>query len=215
MEGFLRARNEKNIPVCCVFDNEEVGSRTRQGANSDFLERTLTRIAAGLHLDYHQALAQSFMVSADNAHALHPNHPEYADAGNRPAINQGIVVKFNANQSYTTDGISAAIFRKACQKAEVPVQTFFNPRRPAGRRHAGQYLHLPCQHLHRGRGSAPAGHAFVLRNRRREGQRISGKSHGVPVCHAAHRGGMNLISRLPHSLSLCGRHFSPEMQPEK
>lgn len=126
MEGFLRAKNEKNIPVCCVFDNEEVGSRTRQGANSDFLERTLTRIAAGLHLDYHQALAQSFMVSADNAHALHPNHPEYADAGNRPAINQGIVVKFNANQSYTTDGISAAIFRKACQKADVPVQTFFN-----------------------------------------------------------------------------------------
>ena len=126
MEGFLRAKNEKNIPVCCVFDNEEVGSRTRQGADSDFLERTLTRIAAGLQLDYHQALAQSFMVSADNAHALHPNHPEYADAGNRPAINQGIVVKFNANQSYTTDGISAAIFRKACQKAEVPVQTFFN-----------------------------------------------------------------------------------------
>ena len=71
-------------------------------------------------------LAQSFMVSADNAHAVHPNHPEYADPKNAPVLGQGVVLKFNAAQHYTTDGISAAIFRKVCAKAKVPVQTYYN-----------------------------------------------------------------------------------------
>ena len=126
MEGFLRARNGASVPVCCVFDNEEVGSGTMQGADSTFLLDTLMRICAGTGMNYRRALARSFMVSADNAHALHPNHPEYADPNHRPLMNKGIVLKFNANQRYTTDGISAAIFRKACRKADVPTQTFCN-----------------------------------------------------------------------------------------
>ena len=112
--------------MCCIFDNEEVGSNTQQGADSTLLLDTLSRICAGLGMDYREALAHSFMVSADNAHALHPNHPEYADQNHRPVMNGGIVIKFNANQRYTTDGVSAALFRQACKKAGVPTQTFCN-----------------------------------------------------------------------------------------
>ena len=126
MEGFLQAKPGPAVPVCCVFDNEEVGSGTMQGADSTFLSGALARICAGTGMDYPQAVAKSFLVSADNAHALHPNHPEYADATHRPAINGGIVLKFNANQRYTTDGVSAAIFRKACRMAGVPTQTYCN-----------------------------------------------------------------------------------------
>ncbi len=126
MEGFLQAKPGKSVPVCCVFDNEEVGSGTMQGADSNFLEVTLGRICEETGMNYRRALARSFMVSADNAHALHPNHPEYADPNHRPAMNGGIVIKFNANQRYTTDGISSAIFRKVCKKAQVPTQTFCN-----------------------------------------------------------------------------------------
>ena len=87
---------------------------------------TLMRICAGVGMNYREALAWSFLVSADNAHALHPNHPEYADPNHRPVMNGGIVIKFNANQRYTTDGVSAALFRQACKKAGVPTQTFCN-----------------------------------------------------------------------------------------
>ena len=125
-QGFLKAEESENIPVLCVFDSEEVGSASVQGAASDLLENLLERICTGLGLDLKQMLASSFMVSADNAHALHPNHPELADATNAPVVNGGIVLKFNANQRYTTDGITAAIFRKVCQKAQVPVQTYCN-----------------------------------------------------------------------------------------
>ena len=120
------ARETSAIPVLAVFDSEEVGSSSYQGAASDFLESTITRICEGLKLDKNRLLAGSFLVSADNAHALHPNHPEYADAANAPVMNGGIVIKFNANQKYTTDGLSCAIFRKICQKANVPVQTYCN-----------------------------------------------------------------------------------------
>lgn len=126
LEGFLQAGEGKSIPVCCVFDNEEVGSNTKQGADSTFLPDTLVRICAGVGLHYRRALARSFLVSADNAHAVHPNHPEYADPNHRPVMNGGVVIKFNANQRYTTDGVSAALFRRACQKAGVPTQTFCN-----------------------------------------------------------------------------------------
>lgn len=98
MEGFLQAQEGKSIPVCCVFDNEEVGSNTQQGADSTLLMDTLMRICAGVGMNYREALARSFLVSADNAHALHPNHPEYADPNHRPVMNGGIVIKFNANQ---------------------------------------------------------------------------------------------------------------------
>ena len=125
-QGFLNARESENIPVLCVFDSEEVGSASVQGAASDLLENLLERICGSLKLDLKQMLASSFMVSADNAHAMHPNHPELADPTNAPVVNGGIVLKFNANQRYTTDGITAAVFRKICRKAEVPVQTYCN-----------------------------------------------------------------------------------------
>ena len=125
-QGFLEAKPTGNIPVLCVFDSEEVGSSSYQGAGSDLLECTLTRICKALHLEKSRQLAQSFLVSADNAHALHPNHPELSDAANAPVMNGGVVIKFNANQRYTTDGLSGAIFRNICQKANVPVQTYCN-----------------------------------------------------------------------------------------
>ena len=125
-QGFLNGEEELNVPVLCVFDSEEVGSSSLQGAASDILESILERICSSRGWDIKQMLSSSFMVSADNAHAMHPNHPELADASNAPVINGGVVLKFNANQRYTTDGISAAIFRKVCQKADVPVQTYCN-----------------------------------------------------------------------------------------
>ena len=126
LQGFLKAKETANIPVLTVFDSEEVGSSSYQGAASDLLERTITRICEALKLDKNRLLAGSFLVSADNAHALHPNHPELSDAANAPVMNGGVVVKFNANQRYTTDGLSYAIFRKICEKANVPVQTYCN-----------------------------------------------------------------------------------------
>ena len=125
-QGFLRAEGSGSIPVLCVFDSEEVGSNSVQGAASMLLPDVLGRICGALELDVNRMLAQSFLISADNAHALHPNHPEYADANNAPVMGGGIVLKFSANQRYCTDGVSAAIFRKVCGKADVPVQTFFN-----------------------------------------------------------------------------------------
>ena len=125
-QGFLNADVSASVPVLCVFDSEEVGSSSLQGAASDLLESLLQRICAKLGWDMAKMLANSFMVSADNAHAVHPNHPEYADATNAPVVNGGVVLKFNANQRYCTSGISGAIFRKTCQKAGVPVQSYYN-----------------------------------------------------------------------------------------
>ena len=125
-QGFLNAGQSKSIPVLCVFDSEEVGSNSVQGAASMLLPDVLERICEALGLNMKQMLAQSFMVSADNAHAIHPNHPEYADAGNAPVMGGGVVLKFNASQRYTTDGLSAAIFRKVCTEAGVKVQSYCN-----------------------------------------------------------------------------------------
>lgn len=129
LQGFLQGEKKRHIALCCVFDNEEVGSGTKQGAGSTFLYDTLTRLNNALGLtneDYLIHLADGFMISADNAHALHPNYEEKADPVNRPVINGGIVLKYSANQKYCTDGVSAAIFRDLCRKAGVPVQTFVN-----------------------------------------------------------------------------------------
>ena len=125
-QGFLNAAESRAIPVLCVFNNEEVGSSSSEGADSNLLEGLLVRICCALNLDLYRMLSQSFMVSADNAHALHPNHPELADPTNAPILGGGVVLKFNASQRYCTDGVSAAIFRKVCAKADVPVQTYFN-----------------------------------------------------------------------------------------
>ncbi|MCH4239043.1 MAG: M18 family aminopeptidase [Oscillospiraceae bacterium] len=128
--GFLDAReNPNSVPVFTVFDNEEVGSGTKQGADSTFLADTLERIgiACGRTPEQHRtAIASSFMVSADNAHAVHPNSPDKADPVNRPHMNGGIVIKYNANQKYTTDSVSAAIFKEVCGRAKVPWQEFTN-----------------------------------------------------------------------------------------
>ena len=128
-EGFLSAGDSGSLPVLCIFDNEEVGSATKQGAASTFLRDTLRRISLALGQDeesFQTTLARSFLVSADNAHAIHPDHPEYADRGNCPRMNGGVVIKFNANQRYATDGRSCAVFRAACAEAGVPVQLMAN-----------------------------------------------------------------------------------------
>ena len=125
-QGFLRAKESGSIPVLCVFDSEEVGSSSVQGAASNLLIDLLDRICESCGLNLKQMLAQSFMISADNAHAVHPNHPEYADPTNAPVLGGGIVLKFNASQRYCTDGVSAALFRKVCGSVDVPVQTYCN-----------------------------------------------------------------------------------------
>ena len=125
-EGFLNAADTAAVPVLCVFDSEEVGSSSVQGAASDLLENLLARICKACDWDLMEMLSNSFMVSADNAHAIHPNHPEFADATNAPVVNGGVVLKFNANQRYCTDGVSGAVFRKACEKVNVPVQSYYN-----------------------------------------------------------------------------------------
>ncbi len=125
-QGFLKGQDCGSIPVLCVFDSEEVGSNSTQGAASTLLSDALERICQALNLDLRQMLSQSFMASADNAHGIHPNHPEYADPNNAPVLGGGVVLKFNAAQHYTTDGVSAAIFRKVCQQSDVPVQTYYN-----------------------------------------------------------------------------------------
>lgn len=129
MEGMLRGRKENCIAVHCVLDNEEVGSGTKQGAASTFLKDTLRRINDGLgrtYEEYLMTLADSFMISADNAHALHPNYTEKADPVNHPVINGGIVIKYNANQKYCTDAVSAAVFKDICKRTEVPCQILVN-----------------------------------------------------------------------------------------
>ena len=132
-QGFLNAGESEDIPVFCALNSEEIGSSTTGGANSTILEDVLSRIVLGLGLDLRRLLSQSFLVSADNAHAIHPNHPELADPANAPVMGEGVVLKFNANQRYCTDGLCAAVFRKVCRKAGVNVQTYYNrPDIPGG-----------------------------------------------------------------------------------
>lgn len=129
LEGFINAPKEKHACVFCLFDNEEVGSGSRQGAASTFLYDTLMRITEALgenHSQYVQRVADSFMLSADNGHAVHPNHTEKTDPTNRPVMNGGVLLKYSANQRYTTDGVSAAFFKNLCAIAGVPFQIFFN-----------------------------------------------------------------------------------------
>ena len=128
-KAFTESTPAEYINLCAVFDNEEVGSGTRQGADSTFLEDTLQRITEGLqegHSTYLRWVADSFLISADNAHAVHPNHPEKADPANRPYLNGGIVIKYHGGQKYTTDGISAAKMKDYCERAKVPYQTYAN-----------------------------------------------------------------------------------------
>ena len=127
--GFIEAMNNNHINVFAVFDNEEVGSVTKQGAMSTFLVSTLNRINKALGKsdeDYYRAIAKSMLISCDNAHAIHPNHPELFDVKNRPVLNKGIAIKESANQKYTTDAFSRAVLKKILDKNNIPYQTFAN-----------------------------------------------------------------------------------------
>ena len=125
MEALINA-DAKNVTICAVFNNEEVGSRSANGAASTFLKDTTERIAKALNKDILEMLANSFIISSDNAHALHPNHPEKADPTNMVYMNKGIVVKHQAGLNYTTDALSEAIFKKICKLADVPYQDYTN-----------------------------------------------------------------------------------------
>ena len=130
IEGMLNAKLSKDyVTVCAVFDNEEVGSGTKQGAGSTFFPEVLKRISylcGKNEEEYYMAVADSFMLSADNAHAVHPNYQDKTDPTNRPYINEGIVLKYNASQKYTTDANSAALVKYLCKKEKIKCQVFFN-----------------------------------------------------------------------------------------
>ena len=129
LKAFLKGYHDHNVNVMACFDNEEVGSLTKQGGASTFLLDVLKRIHYALgknEEDYYRAIASSFLLSADNAHAVHPNHPEKTDVNNCVYMNEGIVVKSHAGQKYTSDGMSIAVFKHICEKVKVPVQFFAN-----------------------------------------------------------------------------------------
>ena len=135
LKGFLEAENDKNINVYACFDNEEVGSGTKQGAASTFLYDVLWRANKALgntEEEYYRAVAGSFMLSCDNAHAVHPNYKQKTDATNCVYMNDGIVVKSHAGQKYTSDAVSVAVFKMICEKAGIPVQFFSNRSDEAG-----------------------------------------------------------------------------------
>lgn len=129
LKGFLKGQNNESINVAAFFDNEEVGSGTKQGAASTFFYDVLHRISLSIGKNdeqFHRALASSFMFSADNAHAVHPNHPEHTDDNNCNYMNEGVVIKSHAGQKYTSDGMSIAVARKLAANANVPLQYFAN-----------------------------------------------------------------------------------------
>ena len=144
--GFLDAAPETDsacAPVWAMFDNEEVGSSTRQGADSSFLRDVLDRILNAIPHSAQaqaQAFANSFVLSADNAHAVHPNFADKADSCNKVILGKGVVVKVNASQKYTTSGLTGAAFTAICEKAGVPVQTFANRADVAGGSTLGNLL---------------------------------------------------------------------------
>ncbi len=121
----MDAAGDAGISVAFLADNEEIGSRTKQGAASDFLSSVLARIAKALSLDLHAMLKNSFFVSCDNAHAVHPNHPEKSDPTNRVRLGGGVVIKHHAGGNYTTDAVSASVFKLVLEKSSVPYQEFY------------------------------------------------------------------------------------------
>ena len=126
LQGFINGKNENSVSVFYSADNEETGSATKQGAGSVFLSDVIDRICESFDIDRRRALASSMLVSADNGHAMHSNHPELSDSKNAPHLNGGVVIKNNAAQKYTTDGISASIFGQICARAGVPTQQYAN-----------------------------------------------------------------------------------------
>lgn len=143
LEALLAAPLTDTTKVLAIFDNEETGSQTKQGAGSPFLASMLKRIAmaqSGSEEAYWQAVERAFMISADNAHAWHPNYPEKFDPTNHPVLGGGPVIKFNAAQKYASDAVSAAVFAEICHEAGVPCQRFVNHSDVAGGSTLGNIL---------------------------------------------------------------------------
>ena len=143
LEALLAAPLTDTTKVLAIFDNEETGSQTKQGAGSPFLASMLKRIAmaqSGSEEAYWQAVERAFMISADNAHAWHPNYPEKFDPTNHPVLGGGPVIKFNAAQKYASDAVSAAVFAEICREAGVPCQRFVNHSDVAGGSTLGNIL---------------------------------------------------------------------------
>ena len=143
LEALLASQPTDTTQVLAIFDNEETGSQTKQGAGSPFLSYMLKRIAlaqGGTEEAYYQAVERAFMISADNAHAWHPNYSEKYDPTNHPMLGGGPVIKFNAAQKYASDAYSASVFAGLCKKAGVPCQRFVNHRDVAGGSTLGNIL---------------------------------------------------------------------------
>ena len=143
LEAMLAAHDTDTTQVLAIFDNEETGSQTKQGAGSPFLSYMLKRIAlaqTNTEEAYYQAVERAFMISADNAHAWHPNYAEKYDPTNHPMLGGGPVIKFNAAQKYASDAASAAVFAGLCAKADVPCQRFVNHSDVAGGSTLGNIL---------------------------------------------------------------------------
>ena len=133
LQGLLQSKAAENVlQVWACFDNEETGSRTKQGAGALWMRDVLERVCDANGTDLRRVLPTSMMLSADNAHAKHPNHPELSDAQNAPRMGGGVVIKANASQSYATDGVSCALFSEMCKRAGVPTQSFANRSDSAG-----------------------------------------------------------------------------------
>lgn len=143
LQALVRNEPANYINMLAVFDNEEVGSGTKQGADSSFLRDVLMRIRGGLQLteeQYQCMLAESFLISADNAHAVHPNHPEKTDSVNKTYLNEGIVIKYHGSQRYATDAYSEAVMKDICKEAGVPYQVYANRSDIAGGSTLGNIL---------------------------------------------------------------------------
>ena len=143
LEALIASEATDTTQVLAIFDNEETGSQTKQGAGSPFLSYMLKRVAlaqSGTPEAYYQAVERAFMISADNAHAWHPNYPEKYDPTNHPVLGGGPVIKFNAAQKYASDAMSASVFAGLCHKAGVPCQRFVNHSDVAGGSTLGNIL---------------------------------------------------------------------------
>lgn len=124
LKSFIETDNENNINIMCIFNSEEVGSLTKEGADSSFFMDVLKRISASIDIDISITLHNSFIVSADNSHAVHPNHPNKSDVNNQGFLNNGILIVREKDTTTTTDSISSSIFKDICKKANVPFQNF-------------------------------------------------------------------------------------------
>lgn len=142
LKAIIESEPDDYVSLCAIFDNEEVGSMSPQGADSDFLRDTVKRVVyslGGSETSYMETMANSFMISADNAHAVHPNSPEKADPTNQPAMNAGIVIKYSAAQKYTTSAYTGSVMKQLCRQADVPCQIFHNHSDSMGGGTLGKY----------------------------------------------------------------------------